>query len=213
MVQETDAFKRFRFSFFEDRDSARNGLDQASLTLLSGEERMRAETMLIDFLPDARAVIGLSALRSRRAEDRLSEMFESELADWRAGEESINGCSPDKLIWLAKALWRIRANPVYIAAICDVLINAQDWTARSEAACALDDVGNSTAAEALEKALDDPDELVRHHAARALFATFAAPASPNDPEHPAYRIMSEEPSRRAQAKREILSLTARSRPL
>jgi hypothetical protein len=45
------AFERFRFSFFEDPDSARQGLDTTGLAQLEGEERARAEDMLIRFLP------------------------------------------------------------------------------------------------------------------------------------------------------------------
>ncbi len=44
------AFERFRFSFFEDPDSPRNGLDIKALAALEGEERSRAE----DIRPDPR---------------------------------------------------------------------------------------------------------------------------------------------------------------
>jgi hypothetical protein len=36
------AFERFRFRFFEDPDSPRNGLDMAALAALEGEERSLA---------------------------------------------------------------------------------------------------------------------------------------------------------------------------
>src|ERR1700758_1003210 len=39
----SDAFERFRFSFFEDQNSARDGLDLSSLAQLSDDERVRAE--------------------------------------------------------------------------------------------------------------------------------------------------------------------------
>ena len=65
-------FERFRFSFFEDKNSARDGLATAALAQLQGEEAARAEEMLIGLLPDARAVIGLGILRSRRAEPELT---------------------------------------------------------------------------------------------------------------------------------------------
>jgi hypothetical protein len=51
------AFERFRFSFFEDADSPRNGLDTAALAQLEGDERTRAEEMLIQYLPDTRGVM------------------------------------------------------------------------------------------------------------------------------------------------------------
>ena len=72
------AFERFRFSFFEDNNSARDGLDTTALGELTGEERARAEDMLIDYLPDTRAVIGLGVLRVRRAEPLLVPLFEAE---------------------------------------------------------------------------------------------------------------------------------------
>ena len=53
------AFERFRFSFFEDPDSPRNGLDMEALAALEGEERSQAEDMLLQYLPDTRGVIGL----------------------------------------------------------------------------------------------------------------------------------------------------------
>jgi hypothetical protein len=37
------AFERFRFSFFEDPDSPRNGLDMKALAALEGEERSPRE--------------------------------------------------------------------------------------------------------------------------------------------------------------------------
>ena len=74
------AFERFRFSFFEDKNSARDGLATAALAELQGEEAARAEEMLIGLLPDTRGVIGLGILRSRRAEPELTRMFESRAA-------------------------------------------------------------------------------------------------------------------------------------
>src|SRR5260370_40854963 len=94
------AFERFRFSFFEDRDSPRQGLDMAALAALEGEECSRAEDMLLQYLPDTRGVIGLGALRSRRAGPARVRLFE-------AGR----GPGSRALIYVAKALWQIRPNP------------------------------------------------------------------------------------------------------
>jgi hypothetical protein len=101
------AFLSFRFSFFEDPDSARNGLDMKSLAALEGEERSRAEDMLLQYLPDTRGVIGLGALRSRRAEPALVQLFEAEQGSGsgarkrcgksgpiRAGSRPSSRCSP-----------------------------------------------------------------------------------------------------------------------
>jgi hypothetical protein len=72
------AFERFRFSFFEDPDSARQGLDTGALAALEGEERSRSEDMLLQYLPDTRGVIGLGVLGSRRAEPALVRLLEAE---------------------------------------------------------------------------------------------------------------------------------------
>ena len=85
IIMASAAFERFRFSFFEDKDSARDGLATSALAELEGEEATQAEAMLIGFLPDTRAVIGLGILRSRRAEPELTRMFEAEA---RAQRES-----------------------------------------------------------------------------------------------------------------------------
>jgi len=72
------AFDRFKYSFFDDPLSARDGLDTSSLAALQDGERARAETMLLAFLPDARAVIGLGVLRSRKALAALTALFDAE---------------------------------------------------------------------------------------------------------------------------------------
>jgi hypothetical protein len=64
------AFERFRFSFFEDPDSPRNGLDLKAPAALEADERSRAEDMLLQYLPDTRGVTGLGILRSRRGGKR-----------------------------------------------------------------------------------------------------------------------------------------------
>src|ERR1700722_19948128 len=78
-VQMSAAFERFKYSFFEDPTSAQDALDTASLVSLQGDERTRAEDMLIAFLPDARAVIGLGVLRSKKAAPKLEKMFDDGL--------------------------------------------------------------------------------------------------------------------------------------
>ena len=86
MAMASAAFERFRFSFFEDEMSARDGLDTRALAELRGEEVTRAEDMLIGFLPDSRGVIGLGVLRSHRAESQLTKFFEAEQRGWRAAK-------------------------------------------------------------------------------------------------------------------------------
>jgi hypothetical protein len=199
------AFERFRFSFFEDEMSARDGLDTRALAELRGEEVTRAEDMLIGFLPDTRGVVGLGILRSRRAEPQLMQFFEAEQLTWRrakaAGEEF---WSTHGLVDLAKALWRIRPDPRWRDAMIDVLGAAEDWK-RQPAVQALCDVCDPVAAQALSKALDDTEPLVRYHAARGLLLIHGLPVDTRDPAHMMYRVMSKDAARRNGGKQDILA--------
>jgi HEAT repeat protein len=200
------AFERFRFSFFEDQTSARDGLDTLALAQLEGEEVTRAEDLLIGFLPDARGVIGLGILRSRRAEPELTELFEAEQRAWRearAGDDD-EFCSTDGLVYLAKALWRIRPDPRWRDAMIDVLGAAADWQ-RQTAVEALCDVSDPVAVQALIKALDDAEPVVRYHAARGLLLIHGLSAETRDPAHMMYRVMSGDAARREGGKRDTLA--------
>jgi hypothetical protein len=200
------AFERFRFSFFDDPDSARDGLNIASLEKLEGAERTRAEDMLIAYLPDDRGVIGLGALRSRRAEPELLRMF---IAERQAQHES--ALLPDvlwtpyTLIDLGKALWRIEPDPRFLAAVIDVLGSAGDSIQRQTAAEALYDVRDRAAVDALIKALDDSEPLVRYHAAHGLLAIYGAPSNSKDLEDMTYRVMAKDAARREGGKRDVLA--------
>lgn len=195
------AFERFRFSFFEDVDSPRNGLDEAALAELRGDERTRAEEMLIRYLPDTRGVIGLGVLRSRRAERQLAPLFEAAL---RAGDES-------RLVYLAKALWQIRPDPRWLSAVTEILASADYDLQRMNAALALSIFHDPAAVAALVNALDDPASLVRHHAARALLVIHGVlddDVMKPDREHMMYRVMSDDPARRGGGKRDVLAAIA-----
>jgi hypothetical protein len=192
------AFERFRFSFFEDPDSPRNGLDMAALAALEGEERSLAEDQ---YLPDTRGVIGLGALRSRRAEPALVQLFE-------AGQ----GSGGSAQIYLAKALWQIRPDPRWLEAVIEVLASADEPVRRQTAAEALYGFRDPAAASALVNALDDPEGPVRHHAARGLLALHGLPDKSNDAQHMMYRVMSTDAERRERGKRDILAAIA-GRPI
>jgi hypothetical protein len=137
------AFERFRFSFFEDPDSARQGLDTRSLAALEGEERSRAEEMLLQYLPDTRGVIGLGELHSRRAEPALVQLFEAERGSGFG----------DGQVYVAKALWQIRPDLRWLEAVIDVLASADGPMQRQTAAEALHDVRDPATVRALVKAL------------------------------------------------------------
>src|SRR6266403_1615781 len=178
------AFERFRFSFFEDADSPRNGLDLKALAALEGEERSRAEDMLLQYLPDTRGVIGLGGLGSRRAEPALVQLLEAE-----------QGSDSGEQVYLAKALWQIRPDPRWLEAVIEVLVSADEPMRRLTAAEALYHFRDAASVRALFKALDDPEGLVRHHAARGLLALHGLPDHSQDPQHMMYRVMSDDAER------------------
>ena len=190
----SDAFKRFKFSFFDDPNSARDGLDTAALAALDRDERTQAEQMLIDYLPDGRAVIGLGVLRSRRAEAALTQLFD------RASRNDAG------FVDLATALWRIRPDSRFLAAVTDVLGASGDEMQRMHAAQALASFADAAAVKVLIAALDDGDRLARHHAARALLKLHGVPADvvTSDGEHMMYRVMASDAARRESGKRDVL---------
>lgn len=214
------AFQRFRYSFFEDPMSARDGLDTPALTELTGDERRHAEVMLLGFLPDARAVIGLGALRSRAAEPKLTALFEAERKQQIAARQDARmqpGGSdewhPSALLYLAHALWRIEPDSRWPQAAIEVLSSAPHWVFRQEAVQALEDVNEPAAVQALIHALDDTEPLVRHAAARGLLTLYDLRADPADPQAAdsqalAIRVMSSDAARHDQAKQEILAAIA-----
>jgi HEAT repeat protein len=210
------AFERFRFSFFEDEMSARDGLASSALAQLEGEEISRAEGMLIAFLPDTRGVIGLGILRSRRAEPELTRMFEAEQRARREAEtqEKTAGDEPwptDQLVYLAKSLWRIRPDRRWLDAILGILASGGDWQ-RQMAVEELRDVRDPVVMPALIEALDDTEPLVRHHAARGLLEMHGLSTESHDPAHMMYLIMSKDPARREGGKQAILAAIA-GRPI
>jgi HEAT repeat protein len=209
------AFQRFKFSFFEDPKSAQDALDTAALEQLSGDERKQAEDMLIAFLPDSRAVIGLGVLRSRSAEPRLVALFVAERARQAAAKtRRAADWNPLGIVFLARALWLIDPDPQWPPAIADVLSSSKYWMGRQEAADALSGVRDPASVDALIKALDDDEPLVRFSAARALLATYGLPPEPiTDPQALIYRVMSDDAARHAAAKREILAAIAGRRLL
>lgn len=165
------AFRKFWLSFYAEGDYPRHRLDIDALVALQGAERELAERMLIDALPDVRAVVGLGALASVKAYKRLAAMFEAECAaaqaarisgafDWRGA----------RLIATAEALWRIEPCPRYSRALIGRLKFAQSGSERMDAAAALAQMPGADVEAALNDALDDRDALVRHHAARSLLA-------------------------------------------
>jgi hypothetical protein len=197
-------FARFYFSFFEDTDSARQGLDLAALAGLVGEERADAEDMLLRRLPDARSVIGLGVLRSRKAEAELLALFKAESRTLHnSGGASSDDWQPYALINLARALSQIRPNPLWSDAIIDILKSGSDALHRQRAAEALVNISEAAVEPALIAALDDRDALVRYHAGKALLTSRGVPIDIQDPNSMLSQLMSQDASRRAVGQRQI----------
>jgi len=203
IIMTSAAFERFRFSFFEDKNSARDGLATSALAGLRGEEATHAEAMLIGFLPDTRAVIGLGILRSRRAESELTQMFE---AEQRAQREAAHDepWPADQLVYLAKALWQIRPERRWLDAVLGVLASGDDWQ-RQMAVKELRGVSDPVIVPALIGAIDDTEPLVRHHAARGLLEMHGLSTDTWDPAHMMFLIMSDDTARREAGKQDILA--------
>lgn len=206
----TPQFQRFHYSFFEDPLSARDGLDEPALAGLDGEERAKAEKLLIDFLPDARAVIGLGVLRSTAAQTKLIALFDAEEMEVAAARRKGDlDTTPNLLAYLAKTLWLIQPAPRWADALTAILITAEDDMQRHLAAECLIAVQDARVEPALKKALDDPAELVRYAVGQALLALHGLPHDPGaDNGHMLYRVMSDDAARRSAGKRDILSAIA-----
>ena len=211
----SSAFQRFKYSFFEDPTSARDALDVSSLIALEGDERTRAETMLLELLPDTRAVIGLGALRSKMAEPELRRLFNSERALQLEAQHDVkmqaggpNEWYPSAMLHLAHALWQINPDPSWPQASMDGLTSARDWVFRQEAVQALFGVDESEAVAALTQALDDDEPVVRYAAARGLLLLHGLPALSFDLQNMMVRVTSEEAARHDSGKHEILAAIA-----
>jgi len=204
--RRSEDFEAFRFSFLDDRNSARDGLDTASLLKLQNREHDLAERMLIEALPDTRAVIGLGVLGSRRAEPLLLQMFELECAAAQADHVSGDRqWRAHALIPIAQALWRIAPQPRYARAIAGTLRCAPSWTERMDAGLALAEMPLPEVEDALVEALDDRDALVRHHAARALLMIHGLDFDARAINHMVYRVMAEDPERREGGRRDVIA--------
>ncbi len=204
--RRSPAFDAFRYSFLEDANLECDGVDMASLKTLQNREREMAERMLIEALPDLRAVIGLGVLRSRRAEPRLIELFEFECAAAQAARiAGDRRWRARALIPIAQALWRIAPQPRYARAIAGTLRCAPSWTERMDAGMALAEMPLPEVEDALIEALDDRDALVRHHAARALLTIHGLDFDARAINHMVYRVMAEDPERREGGRRDVIA--------
>jgi hypothetical protein len=113
---------------------------------------------------------------------------------------------------VATALWQIRPDPRWLKAVIEVLASADEPMRRLTAAEALYHFRDGPCVRALVKSLNDPERLVRHHAARGLLALHGLLDDSNDPQHMIYRVMSDDAERYEGGKRDILAAIA-GRPI
>jgi len=154
-------FSAFYESFFGDPYMAwHDGLDTEALARLRGKEREEAEQLLINALDsgDYRPAAGLSVLRSKAATAKLKEQLPS--------------TSGDQRIQTARALWRTENYPPAVGAVIDVLQHYPFWGQRLNAAMALREIKTPASIAALWAATNDPEDLVRHHAAVSLLIMY-----------------------------------------
>jgi hypothetical protein len=192
----SDRFKRFLDAFFGYWGYAewRSGLDVESLFLLTTEEQRQAEELLLQHLeqgsPDHRIAVGLGYLRSQRAIPTLTKRVQALRGDPRIIEPAI-------------ALWRIAHAQEALSALIEALTSLPHWCWRMDAAIALGECRCQQAAQALQQALSDEHDLVRHHATNSLLIIHGL--SPKD--HPlAFEMMSDDSKKREVAMTRILAL-------
>jgi hypothetical protein len=153
---------------------------------------------------DLEALGALKGRERRIAEERLSRLFERECARARAAyamrDENWRG---DLLISTAAALWRVAPQERCVRVLIGRLRTARARAERMSAAAALAD-------KALNEALDDPDALVRHHAARAVLAIHGVEVDPRAGQNMVYRVMAGEGERRETGRRDIAAAVARN---
>lgn len=155
----SEDFERFRKSnFFGSAFSAiHDGLDLPALTALDGDDRAKAEALLLKALPEGRAVIGLGEIRSKKAEALLRKLVGS----------------PEIAVELAVALYRISGDTSGVKAIIDTLRDQRNhWNRRMDAAIALRHFRTQAVADALLDALHDPEGLVRYHVSNSLLILY-----------------------------------------
>ncbi len=200
-------YERFFKSFVDDRSaSVTQGLDVRALTALRDEERARAEGMLLtrlDAVGDSRAVIGLDALRSTRAQPGLERLYQSTRGE-ALGSQGL------KLVLVCAALWHLTPDARWLDAVLDVLRHSTIDATRRAAAEALREFDHDDARNGLIEALDADDMMVRHAAAKALLTMRGVAFDTNDNRHAIYRVMSPDAKARAAAKHEVVALIGAS---
>ena len=141
-----------------------DGIDPTSVRALEGEEREKAEEMLIQSMKDGSywAPMGLREIMSKAAVPVMKEMVEQ--------------AQSRLLIEIAHALNVIEKTTEYVPYIIRVLKHAGFWSSRMDAAMLLRRYNTSEVVEALYDSMPDADYLVRNHSSESLLHIHRLPA-------------------------------------
>lgn len=193
----TDNFNKFYFSFFgRSLDALRDGPNIEALLQLEGDERQQAEQLLLENLSlnDSRSAVGLGEIRSQIAVTPLTELLlkckQSWLLIWCDGRSQVD---------TALALWRIENNPRSAKSIVKVLSHDRHADHRIHAAMALKGFPIDVGTQSLVMALNDKNDLVRHHAASSLIDTHGLSETGKHPDPLAIEVMRKDRCARKEA--------------
>lgn len=142
-----------------------DGIDPTSAKALRGEERDKAEEMLIESMKEGSywAPMGLREMKSERAIPFMKNL--------------IKQSQSRLLIEIAHALNVLENTTEYIPYILDVLKNHPFWSSRMDAALLLRKYSTPEVVDALFDSILDEDYLVRNHSCESILHIHNLPSS------------------------------------
>ncbi len=161
----SDDWQYFMENYFGDPYMMwHDGIDTKSVTRLRGEEREKAEEMLIGAMESGShwAAMGLRELRSKRAVPHLKKKLPTADGDLR--------------LQIALALCFIEKTTQYVDYIIEILSDDSFFASRLNAAITLRHFPIPKVIDALFNAVSDPEYLVRNHACESILYIYGLPA-------------------------------------
>ncbi|MHA2423636.1 MAG: HEAT repeat domain-containing protein [Candidatus Thorarchaeota archaeon] len=142
-----------------------DGIDPSAANDLKGEERAKAEEMLIESMKEGSywAPMGLREIKSQTAIPVMKEM--------------IDDAHGRLMIEIAHALNTLENTTDFLSYIIDMLDRHYFWTVRMDAARMLRNYNTPDVIEALFGSVQDADYLVRNHSSESLLHIHGLPAS------------------------------------
>ncbi|TXT55999.1 MAG: hypothetical protein BAJATHORv1_30383 [Candidatus Thorarchaeota archaeon] len=142
-----------------------DGIDPTAAARLEGEEREKAESMLIEAVKEGNhyAARGLGEMRSKRAAPVLKQLLTHEFGLLQ--------------IEAAASLNQIENTTKYVEIIADILRSDAHWSTRIVAAMRLKRYKTPETIDALFEGMLDHDYLVRNHSATSLLHIHGFPDS------------------------------------